>query len=72
MKLEDIILRRTNIAFTRRITIEMIEEIAAILKECLGKSEVEIECEVLEFTNKLIERNGVSLPDEITDSEGIG
>ncbi len=68
VKLEDIMLRRTNIAFTRRITIEMIEEIAAILKECLDKSEVEIEKEVLEFTNKIIERNGVSFPDTITDS----
>ena len=69
VKLEDILFRRTNVAFTRRITTAMIEEIANILMECLNKSESEIKKEVLEFTKLLIERNGVSFPDKYTNFE---
>ncbi len=60
--LRDIVLRRTNHAFTGDISLELLRELAGLAGKALGWSESRIEAEVRDAADELLAEHGVRLP----------
>ncbi|MCD1572834.1 glycerol-3-phosphate dehydrogenase C-terminal domain-containing protein, partial [Agromyces mediolanus] len=61
-RLDDLVLRRTSIAFTGTATLPLLEELAAIAGEVLGWNGERQRAEVQATRALLAERHGVQLP----------
>ncbi|GAA2455536.1 glycerol-3-phosphate dehydrogenase/oxidase [Agromyces soli] len=69
-RLDDLVLRRTSIAFTGTATLPLLEELAAIAGEVLGWSAEQRTAEVQATRTLLAERHGVQLPElEVTAAQ---
>jgi len=60
--LSDVILRRTNHAFTGDVSVELLEELATIVGEALAWSQSRMVTEVHEARTELFVDHGVQLP----------